>query len=440
MKTDVMKKSVTFLYTLLLSCSGLVGSLPGANATPLVNSDSLSSEIRRQLGGPAAKELLFPQSVKRFYASRSFHPAWFKPQTGEGPTWQAMLMIDCTEQFGLAGANYHQNELLYNTLHDILETPGTVSAGRQARFDMLLSDAMIAYMNNLHYGRKNPVYTAGKVDRGIPDGFQSEKMLARALEQTDLISMITSVQPNDKQYRDLQYQLYLLTGLHSGDNYQVSAADIKGMTLSMERLRWASAAAGPFIQVNIAAYTLTLYEPDSAYSFRIIVGNPQHQTSGLQTAINALVTATGEDSSQMTLPTAPPEIIPEKPANRPNLFYPGAANSFIIRPQGKREQKQFNRAQRDLSDGSIRVEHPEQLAALLLRYDGAENKVAGMNKALRAAQVRTFRLNKQVPVKITYLTYLMKDGELVTYKDIYGLDRSLEKALFNRNTQFVINY
>jgi murein L,D-transpeptidase YcbB/YkuD len=433
-----MKKSVTFFYTLLLTCSGL-----GCLAATVVNADSLSREIRRQLGSPAGKKLLFPQSVKRFYASRSFHSAWFKPQTGEGPTWQAMLLIDCTEQFGLAGVNYHQNELSYNTLHDILETPGTISAARQARFDMLLSDAMIAYMNHLHYGRKNPAYPAGKVDRGIPDAFHAEKMLIRALGQTDLISVITSVQPTSKQYRDLQYQLYMLLGVHSGDNYQVSAADIKGMTLSMERLRWASAAEGPFIQVNIAAYTLTLYEPDSAYVFRIIVGNPQHQTARIPGAISNLVTAAAEDSPRMALPrlsTLLPEIIPEKPADRSNLSYPGAAGSFTIRPQGRREQKQFDREQRDLSDGSIRVEHPEKLAALLLRYDGAENKVAGMNKALRAAQVRTFRLNKKVPVKITYLTYLMKDGGLVTYKDIYGLDRSLEKALFPGNTQFVINY
>jgi murein L,D-transpeptidase YcbB/YkuD len=445
-----MKRYVVLFYALLLSCIGIslspVRSIAAAVLQPpvMVNADSvISGEIRRQLNNPFHKGLLFPESVKRFYTARSFRSAWFKPQTGAGPTWQAMLLIDCAAQFGLAGANYHQNELSYNTLHDILEVPWTVSAAQQARFDLLLSDAMIAYMNHLHYGRRNPAHPAVQIDHGIRDGFHAEMMLAGALGQTDLISAVTSVQPNSKQYRDLQYQLYVLTGLHSGDNYQVSAAAIKGMTVSMERLRWASVAEGPFIQINIAAYTLTLYEPDSAYAFKIIVGDPQHQTRGLQSAISNLATTPGEESTPIAFPylsTELPEILPGKLTDHYRLSYPGAAGTFTVSPQDKREQQQFGRKQRDLSDGSIKVEHPEKLAALLLRYDGTQNKVASLNKAFHAAQIRNFRLKKKVPVKITYLTYLMKDGELVTYKDIYGLDAALERALFHGRYQPVTDY
>jgi murein L,D-transpeptidase YcbB/YkuD len=446
----IMKRSVILVYLLLLSFTGM-SFLPSTAIAALleqrgstVNGDSLiSGEIRRQLANHENKGLLFPESVKRFYAATAFQPVWFKPQPGTGPTWQARLLIDCAEQFGLAGVTYHQNELAYDTLHAILEMPGTVSNSRQARFDIYLTDAMIAYMNHLHYGRRNPAYPATKVDRGIRKGFHAEKILAGALRQTDLIGMITGVQPNNKEYRDLQYQLYVLLGVHSGDNYQVSAAEIKGMTVSMERIRWAAATEGPYIQVNIAAYTLTLYEPDSAYAFKIIVGDPQHRTPRLQTAISNLATSPGDTPKPPALPGLSaelPVLLPAQPAVKNNLSYPGAAGSFIISPQNRQEQQQFGRAQRDLSNGSIQVEHPEKLAALLLRYDGAHKKVASLHRALRAGEIRTFRLKKQVPVKITYLTYLMKDGELVVYKDIYGLDQALETALFHGSTQLRINY
>jgi len=41
-----------------------------------------------------------------------------------------------------------------------------------------------------------------------------------------------------------------------------------------------------------------------------------------------------------------------------------------------------------------------------------------------------------MPIKITYLTCEIKDGELITLTDIYNLDNSLEMALYGTGTLF----
>ena len=46
----------------------------------------------------------------------------------------------------------------------MIEEPGRISNSKKARFDILLTDALVALMNNLHYGKLNPKYAAEKID------------------------------------------------------------------------------------------------------------------------------------------------------------------------------------------------------------------------------------------------------------------------------------
>lgn len=89
----------------------------------------------------------------------------------------------------------------------------------------------------------------------------------------------------------------------------------------------------------------------------------------------------------------------------------------------------FSRARRDFSHGCIRVENPAALAAWMLR-----GKPAWTPDAIRAAmngdQTIQVNLDKPIPVLILYSTAVVEpDGEVRFFRDIYGLDAELEKAL-----------
>lgn len=88
----------------------------------------------------------------------------------------------------------------------------------------------------------------------------------------------------------------------------------------------------------------------------------------------------------------------------------------------------FQRAQRDFSHGCIRVEDPLALALFVMQEmpDWTEERIVA---AMRKGQSQTVRLSEPLPVVITYITTLVKNGEIYFFDDIYGHDRTLRAAL-----------
>src|SRR5690606_25094627 len=140
-----------------------------------------------------------------------------------------------------------------------------------ARFDIVLTDAMITFMNHLHYGKLNPQYTSERIDQMKDIPFLAGKRLKEALHKSDFTADVLDVQPKAKLYQDLQEYMRLAQGQYIGDCYDVPEADIRCAAINMERLRWADFASSPYIHINIPSYTLDLYEPDSIYSFKVNV-------------------------------------------------------------------------------------------------------------------------------------------------------------------------
>ena len=200
--------------------------------------------------------LLFPLTVERFYAKNGDKLVWIVPEKIKPHSLDAMLLLDCVVQYGLVSADYHPKELTYNQLHRLIDHPDKVTDSKKASYDILLTDAMIAMINNLHFGKLNVNYTPDKLDAGNFEGCHADLELTNALNQKDFMSAIESVQPKDHEYDNLQYQMYLLTGLYICDNYELSETDIKKMAINMERLRWAANDDITYVSVNIPSFTL----------------------------------------------------------------------------------------------------------------------------------------------------------------------------------------
>ena len=479
-----MKRLLHDLRSIQFTGVLLVAFLSSSACSPPVieKPDSiLSQEIQRQLVVGQVSGLYYPKSVSRFYSKQNFQSPWIKPQNEKGQTWQAMLVLDCVLQFGLAHSDYHPKELLYDKLHDILDIPGKVSIKEQARFDILLTDAMLNIINNLHFGKLNPEFSADKIDKGDINGFHAEETLMIALnpkKNADFLSIIASVQPKSKEYVDLQYHMRLLTGLHQGDCYEIPESDIRLMAINMERLRWTAIDDSTYIQVNIPAYNLQFHQPNATTEFKVIVGKPAAHTPTLNSAISYFTTGPDwtvpkkifirellpkalkditylannhlsiyTENGKIVTPTGATLLeirrVPEKYFARQSSGCDNALGAVVFRfpniydiyLHDTPEQQLFKREDRAFSHGCIRVENAEKLAALLLKSDNAEFKLNALHEAMMAYQNKTFTLKKQVPIKVTYLTCLVIAGELITYKDIYGLDNSLEMALYNTDHQ-----
>ncbi len=221
--------------------------------------DAISKEIKKQL--KTHLPLYYPKTVKRFYEQNKFTAVWVKTQTGEGPAWQGMLMIDCVLQFGLSYADYHPQELTYKTLHQLLDTLGNADVKAQAQFEIMLTDAMITLINNLHFGKLNPDYPATKIDGLNKKSFNAAIFLTDALMENNLMSALTKAQPDLKEYVNLQNHMRLLTGTYQEDCYEMPESDIRKMAINMERLRWQYTTGKPaYITCLVREGVLVFYD------------------------------------------------------------------------------------------------------------------------------------------------------------------------------------
>jgi murein L,D-transpeptidase YcbB/YkuD len=89
----------------------------------------------------------------------------------------------------------------------------------------------------------------------------------------------------------------------------------------------------------------------------------------------------------------------------------------------------FDKDERALSSGCIRVSQPEKLADFIL---SGNDKWSwnGMEKMIDSGRMRDVATKESLPVFITYQTvWLDSEGRLVYGTDVYGQDAKLSKML-----------
>lgn len=453
---------------------------------PAEAQDSLTAKVIGILldkESPATNTLHFPVTVRRLYRQHNGQPLWIRPQNGEGPAWQIMMLLDCVLQYGLSPVNYHPKELSYNRMHRALDTAGKIGSEEAARLDIMLSDAIITFVNHLHYGRFNPLYTAGRIDQEDFKGFHADSAILAALPEKKPYAFWTNIentQPRDQRYRELWHRMRLLEGQYSGDNYQVSDREIRLIAVNMERLRWLPAASGDQIQVNLPGYTLTYQYGGREASFRVAVGSPASPSPELAGSLGYLTTAQDVPIDQdrfknELLPRALKEtgflknnqyaVYDKKgryvPLDQQALAdvarYPDHyrlrhasghdhalgrlvfrfSNPYRIDLHDMPKKAFFEQSDRAITTGCIWLDEAEKLGKLVLKNDGQAKPAAQLGKAMKKYQRKVYLLQRPLPVFITYLTGLMQEGGLITYPDIYHKDAELAGRIFPAGTRIV---
>ncbi len=338
-----------------------------------------TTSVRSQLAAHR-NQLYYPNSVERFYKKSGFQLVWIAPDTVKTHVWDAMLLLDCVIQYGLNHSDYHPDQLLYAKLHQLIEQPGKTNSSQKALYDILLTDAVIAFANNLHYGRVNPEWPAAKIDKRKSLGFKAEDILTNALMQTDFYSAIIAAQPTSQSYKSLQYKMHLVTGLYTGDCYETPESEIRLMAVNLERMRWPNVNLKNCIAINIPSKILSYYTDDTVYRFKIKTS----VLSSLPFSLNDLTSSGGETILRRKQNTLKTQV-------EGQLL---TVNNFII------------------------VQDKGKLASLLPGH------------AVGNSRFRHLQLTKPLPVYVTYYTCEMQEGLLIKYKDIDHLDAKIERGLY----------
>jgi len=231
----VRQFSLFFCMTLMLLLPVKVQAQEGALMLQLQK----QATIRETIGQP---KLNYPQSTKRFYQANGSQLIWIKKEDQAAHTFQAMLLLDCVLQYGLSHADYHRDILTYDKLQLMTKQPLKVSDEEKSAFDIMLTDAIISLINNLHYGKFNPLINQRKIDQGKVIHMRADQELARLIKLNDLAGSIAKLQPQTKSYQDLQHYLRLVRGQYTGDCYEIPEAEARLAAINMERLRWVSSA------------------------------------------------------------------------------------------------------------------------------------------------------------------------------------------------------
>ena len=126
-------------------------------------------------------------------------------------------------------------------------------------------------------------------------------------------------------------------------------------------------------------------------------------------------------------------LVREKPGPKNSLglvkfMFP---NQYDIYMHSTPAMELMNRSRRDFSHGCIRLQHPDELAAWVLRGEPGDWDISKVQDAMNnGPDNHQVTLKKQIPVVIFYVTGIAaEDGHIHFFDDIYGYDKDLEANL-----------
>jgi L,D-transpeptidase YcbB len=233
---------------------------------------------------------------------------------------------------------------------------------------------------------------------------------------------------------------------------------LEQILVNMDRMRWMpTEPSGQLIVVNIPEFILHVYEgKKKAFDMNVVVGKEGHNT----------VSFSGDLSTIVFSPywNVPPSIVKDEilPAMNRNPNYlanqnmeqvrnegglpvirqlPGPKNSlgkvkflfpnsFNIYFHDTPAKSLFSKDKRAYSHGCIRLAEPDKMAQYLLRNNSewTPEKIAA---AMNSGEEQPVKLDKPVPVIITYYTAWVDEEGLLNFRDdIYSHDKDLVKKMF----------
>ena len=382
-------------------------------------------------------------AVDAFYASRHGAPLWL----AQGPASPAAKqLIDVLQRGQLDG--FAAGPAYASSAEALLSRAAAGDSASANQAERLLSVAWVQYVQTLQRPAAGMTYESTWVEPRMQSAHDILAIASAAPSLSDHVRKVSDVNPLYASLRDTAWQQHDAWG--SAPDPRVLASLDQARTLP---------ARGRYVLVDAATQTLSMVEDGRiADTMKVIVGKPGSQTPMIASVIYAatlnpywhvpvdleqkliaprvlaqgvgyikehryeLLSSFGPDAQ----PISPSEVdwkaVAAGKASVAMRQLPGPANSMGhmkfafannagIYLHDSPEKDLFDKDQRDLSNGCIRLQDAARLGRWLL---GRDPEVASNAPEQQVA------LPKPVPVFVTYLTAHASDGQLTLADDIYG--------------------
>lgn len=371
--------------------------------------------------------------TREFYRYRQFVPAW----TVEKQVSEAIQILRNSGSDGLDPAVFR--------LGTILADRKAHSARKLVECEVLLTDSMLTYIREISGSRVKPTHVSGFIALPSPT-VPAAEILEGSLAADTLQALPDKLVPPHPEYALLKRSLAQYREKNSSRAAQIIA--------NMERWRWLPRPFGAFyVEVNSADATLKLVRDDEiVFAGRLITGRRSTPTPLFETAINAITVnpswdVPGDIAVRELLPKEvrhpgyleARHIVGDRPGgalrqlpgtdNALGRFLMEMPNSYDAYLHDTPEKNLFEKSDRHLSHGCMRVENMEQLVSLLLGDDDLAS-TNGPDSAFESEETETLPVSQPVPVYVLYWTVVpASNGSLAFHRDVYGWDSAVLAAI-----------
>ncbi len=430
----------------------------------------------RIAGGPplfVAGEELDVALLQRFYVRHGFEPVWTTQHA------QANSLVDAVLRAGDQGLDpelFHATQLRRRETLPLLDR------------DLLLSDAFLSYADALARGAV-PLERRQDDQVLTPEPINVAAVLDDAADSDDPGAVIEALAPTTPTYRALRQALEKYrsdapeghkteghkieghktaghntashntashnTAAHNTAAHNIATNHLHTIVVNLERQRWLPRPLpADRVWVNVAAEQLVLYRADRpVFSTRIVVGQDveNNQSPEFRATIDAsffnppwvipadiakaeILPLLGRDADYLTrnrmvlLAGGEVEQLPGPDAGLGLIMF-DMPNRFDVYLHDTPDRDIFNRDNRRISHGCIRVQNPLQFAALLMG-EPIDTINQGIARGLVTGITTRNDLPVPVPVFVVYQTAdADTDGTLQFYPDFYNRDAEIWRKL-----------
>ncbi len=368
--------------------------------------------------------------LQRFYARHDDEPVWTTRPA------QARALVDAVlraRDHGLDPELFHAR---------LLQDPPALSPLNR---DLLISDAVLSYADALARGAV-PIERRRRDETLAPEPVDVVEALDRALASADPAAAIESLAPTTPTYQALRKALQTHRP-PPGPARAAAATRLRAIEVNLERQRWLPRRLpADRVWVNVADERLVMYRADRpAFSTRVVVGDDaeHNQSPEFRASIDAsfynppwvipadiaaaeILPRLDQDPDYLTrnrmvmLANGEVEQLPGPDAGLGLVMF-DMPNRFDVYLHDTPERKVFLRDNRRISHGCIRVQHPRELAALLM-----DQPLATIDEGIATGNTTRHALPAPVPVFVVYQTaFLDPAGALRFRPDFYNRDAAI---------------
>ncbi|HEX8419815.1 MAG TPA: L,D-transpeptidase family protein [Sphingomonas sp.] len=422
-----------------IAATSVVDGAPGAPVSIEARSTELSETLRQQLTQRSN------DAVAAFYRKRGFAPLWFDP---EGLRPEARFLVAM-----LAGARADGLDPFRPGAGKLRAAADRPAHSNDATTELALSAALVDYVTALRASTRPMIYVEPLRRGPLPS---AEDVLARAAAAPSLSGYLATVVHLNPVYDRLRaaYAAELAAA-------PVPRERMARIEANLDRARdLPSDPADRYALVNTATATLHMIEGDrDTATMRVVIGKAAMPTPMIAASIGFAVVnpywnlppdlmahraATIARDGPGLLEQQQLELLSDWTPSARRIeasqvdWHAVAAGTVQLRARqmpGPRnmmgrmkfmlpnrlgiylhdtpDKAAFRRSDRRLSSGCVRVEDAPRLARWLFR---------GSMPAADGTAEQRFDLPAPVPVYITYLTAVVRDGRITLRPDVYGRD------------------